>query len=132
VVVTVSRFPVAASVAAFSLGLAAGLAGCSSSAQKNADFDRHRFSQLVQPYGQPERLFFDVRYPPEYPQDDLAAEEARFRWLATWLTLRKMCPAGHDVVRRRPFDYLEDNPAGFTERWEIACRAPQRPAGGGG
>jgi hypothetical protein len=116
--------------------LAAGTAGCAAPGQKNADFDRHRFSQLVQPYGQPEgqpeRLFFDVRYPPEYPRDDLAAEEARFRWLAAWLELRKMCPAGHDVVRRRSFDYLEDNPAGFTERWEVACRQPQRPAAGGG
>lgn len=114
------------------LVVGAMLAACAAAPRKNTDFDRHRYSQLVQSYARPDQIFFDVAYPPDYPRDDLAAEDARFRWLATWLELRRLCPGGHDVARRRPFGYLEDNPAGFAERWEVACRPPQGSAAGGG
>lgn len=111
-------------------GVLAVLGACTAAGPgPNADFDRHRFSRLVQPYERPEALYFDVSYPAEYPRDDLDAEAARLQWLSTWLKSRNMCPAGYDIARRRPFDYLEDNPGRYAERWEIACKAV--PAAGG-
>lgn len=113
------------------LGVLATLAGCAAADRQSvADFDRHRYSQLVQSYARPGVIFFDVAYPPQYPRDSLEGEDARLGWLAGWMKLRGLCPAGYDVQQRRPFDYLEDNPAGYAERWEVACRAaPPAPAG---
>lgn len=104
------------------LGLALAAAGCAASGPKTTDFDRHRYSQLAQPEGPSGPVFFDVTYSADYPRDDPQAETARLAWLSGWLKLRRLCPAGFDVVSRRPFDYLEDNPARHDERWEVACR----------
>ena len=30
----------------------------------------------------------------------------------------------YEVLDRRPFEYLEDNPAGYQQRWEVRCLAP--------
>jgi hypothetical protein len=98
------------------------LAGCASPLDKSADFDRHRHSQLIQPVSRPGVIYFDVRFNPDFPADEPFADTARERWLATWLEIRGLCPAGYEVSRRRPFDYLEDNPRGYDQRWEIACR----------
>lgn len=101
------------------------LAGCAADVlDKSADFDRHRNSRIVQPFDRPDRIYFDVRFSPEYPADDPAAEEARMMWLEGWLKQRQLCAAGHEVESRRPFDYLEDNPAGYQQRWEVRCLAP--------
>ncbi len=101
------------------------LAGCAADVlDKSADFDRHRNSRIVQPYDKPDKIYFDVRFSPEYPADDAAAEEARMLWLEGWLKQRQLCASGHEVTGRRPFDYLEDNPAGYQQRWEIRCVAP--------
>lgn len=101
------------------------LAGCAADAlNKSADFDRHRYSRLVQPFDRPDQIYFDVTFVPDYPAADPAADEARTRWLEAWLEQRRLCATGYDVAARRPFDYLEDNPAGYQERWEIRCRTP--------
>jgi hypothetical protein len=104
------------------LALALAAAGCAGTGAKTTDFDRHRYSQLAQPEGPAGPVFFDVTFSADYPRDDPQAEAARLAWLAGWLKLRRLCPAGFDVASRRPFDYLEDNPARHDERWEVACR----------
>lgn len=110
---------------AFGLASLVLLAGCAADVlDKSADFDRHRNSRIVQPFDKPDKIYFDVRFSPEYPADDPAADEARMIWLQAWLEQRRLCTAGHEVAARRPFDYLEDNPAGYQERWEIRCVVP--------
>lgn len=109
--------------------LALAAAACSTPAPKTRDFDRHRFSQLVQPPGSGGALYFDVTFSPEYPRDDPAADAVRLAWLDGWLKVRRLCPAGREVVNRRPFDFLEDNPARHDERWEIACLPSAVPPG---
>jgi len=98
--------------------------GCTAALEQSADFDRHRYSQLVQPHNKPGTIYFDVRFGSEFPADTPAGDAARSRWLAAWLKQRALCPDGFDVVVRRPFAYLEDNPAGYDQRWEVRCRAP--------
>jgi hypothetical protein len=103
-------------------GVMVALAGCAANVlDKSADFDRHRYSQLVQSRDSPDKIYFDVKFAPDYPAGDPAADQARQAWLDGWLRQRKLCAGGHQVTVRRPFDYLEDNPAGYQERWEIRC-----------
>lgn len=98
------------------------LAGCAANVlDKSADFDRHRYSRIVQPFDKPDKIYFDVLFSADFPADDPAAEVTRMTWLDAWLEQRRLCAAGHEVALRRPFDYLEDNPAGYTQRWEIRC-----------
>lgn len=103
--------------------LAAGCASMDQAIDKSMDFDRHRYSRLVQPFDHPERIYFDVSFPADFPQDKPAAAAARMQWLAAWLKQRRLCATGHEVVKQRPFDFLEDNPAGYQQRWEIRCIA---------
>jgi hypothetical protein len=102
--------------------------GCTTNIHESEDFERHRNSQLVISYARPDVIFFDARFSPAIPDADPAAEARRMGWLAAWLESRKLCPAGFDVVERRPFDFLEDNPARFDIRYEVACRQPPAPA----
>lgn len=105
--------------------LVALLAGCAADVlDKSADFDRHRYSQLAQPFDHPDKIYFDVIFSADFPADDPAAEAARMAWLGSWLEQRHLCASGHEVTLRRPFEYLEDNPAGFQQRWEIRCLPP--------
>ena len=106
--------------------LAALIAGCASldkAVDKSQDFDRHRYSRLVQPFDHPDRIYFDVTFSADFPADDPAADAARMTWLEAWLEQRHLCAGGHEVAIRRPFDFLEDNPAGYQQRWEIRCPA---------
>ncbi|MBM4221467.1 MAG: hypothetical protein FJ170_05915 [Gammaproteobacteria bacterium] len=102
------------------------LAACGS-LEKSVDFDRHRYSQLSTPAARPGIFYFDLSFPPEFPADDPVAEAARMRWLGDWLAQRGLCPDGFEVSKRRPFDYLEDNPRGHQQRWEVACRTATTP-----
>ena len=102
--------------------LAGLLAGCADSLEKSTDFDRHRYSQLVRPYDRPDAIYFDVIFSPDYPAEDAAAEAVRLTWLAGWLEQRHLCPAGFEVAERRPFDYLEDNPARYEQRYVVRCK----------
>jgi hypothetical protein len=98
-------------------------AGCTGTLSKSDDFDRHRYSQLVQPFDRRGQIYFDVIFSAAYPADDPVADAKRMAWLAGWLAQKQLCAGGHEVAIRRPFDYLEDNPAGFAQRWEIRCPA---------
>jgi len=103
------------------LALAVLLAGCTETLSKSADFDRHRYSELVQPRDHPDRIYFDVIFSSDFPADEPAADKARMVWLRGWLEQRHLCPAGQEVVARRPFGFYEDNPGGYQQRWEIRC-----------
>jgi hypothetical protein len=103
--------------------LVAGCASVDKALDKSEDFDRHRYSQLVQPFEHRERIYFDVVFTADFPEDDPAADAARMAWLKGWLKQRHLCAAGHEVAIRRPFDFFEDNPAGYQQRWEIRCLA---------
>ena len=105
----------------FAIAASLLLTACSG-IDKSADFDRHRYSQLTTPRDRPGVAYFDVIFPPEYPADDPVAEAARLSWLKVWLAQRSLCPGGFEVAQRRPFDYLEDNPRGYQQRWDVACR----------
>lgn len=105
------------------LVLAVVLAGCATALDKSADFDRHRYSRLVQPFDRPGEIYFDVIFGADFPADDPAADQSRAAWLDAWMKQRHLCQAGYEVRNRRPFDYLEDNPAGYQQRWEIRCVA---------
>ncbi|MEO8443458.1 MAG: hypothetical protein ABI567_00435 [Gammaproteobacteria bacterium] len=102
--------------------LATFLAGCTAALDKSEDFDRHRYSRLLQPFDKPATIYFDVTFSADYPADDPAADAVRMAWLQGWLTQRRLCPAGFEVPVRRAFDYLEDNPAGYQQRWEVRCQ----------
>jgi len=92
-----------------------------------ADYNRHRLSDITLPRegapGDRDIFFFDVTVNAEFPENDPAAEAARMRWLAEWLEQRHMCLAGHEIVRRRAFDFMEDNPARRDLRYEVRCRS---------
>ena len=102
--------------------LATLIGACTDVLDKSADFDRHRYSQLEQPHDHPDRIYFDVQFSADFPEDNSAADAQRMLWLETWLAQQRLCPNGFEVVSRRPFDYLEDNPAGYQQRWEVRCR----------
>lgn len=116
--------PVGLTGTAAALALALLAAGCMDIIGHSADFDRHRYSQLVESQSRPGLIYFDVSFPAAYPAGDPAADRTRAAWLEGWLDQRRLCPAGHEVTTRRPFDYLEDNPARFQERWEVRCLEP--------
>ena len=42
-------------------------------------------------------------------------------WLAAWLDQRNMCAEGFEIVNRRQFDMLENNPAHYDMRYEVKC-----------
>lgn len=111
------------SIAGAGLAALAVLASCAGVMEKSPDFDRHRHSQLSQPFDRPGVLYFDVTFTPEFPADDPAAEQARLQWLGQWLEQRRLCAQGFEVPVRRAFDYLEDNPAHRDQRWEVRCRS---------
>jgi hypothetical protein len=101
------------------------LAACGTAPGLSPDFERHRLSQVTQPRaGAPDVFFFDVRYASEYPAEGAAAEAVRREWLRAWVKQRALCPGGHEVVRVREFDFLEDNPARYDRRYEVRCTSP--------
>ena len=96
------------------------LAACSS-LHESKDFERHRWSQIEVPYDRKDVIFFDVTISPQFPADDPAAEASRMEWLDQWMEQRSLCPAGHEVINKRPFDFQEDNPARHDLRYEVKC-----------
>jgi hypothetical protein len=97
------------------------LAACANTDQ-HSDFDRHRYSQLVQPFERPGITYFDVTYTAAWQAGDPAAEEERMRWLAGWLRARGSCAESFEVLLDRPFDWNEDNPRRHDRRYEVRCR----------
>lgn len=88
----------------------------------SGDYDRHRLSDLVIPHDRSDMFYFDVSLTTDLPADDTAAEGQRMRWLDEWVALRGLCPHGHEVLERRDFAFLEDNPARRDLRYEVRCR----------
>lgn len=101
-------------------GIALLLASCTDIHQSK-DFERHRFSQLVVPYDRNDVVYFDVTFSPDMPDDNDAAEARRMEWLQSWLGARNLCPTGYDILERRPFDFLEDNPGRHDLRYVVSC-----------
>jgi hypothetical protein len=97
---------------------------------ESPDFERHRYSQIVVPYDHPDLMYFDVATNAQYPAADPAAEATRMEWLAAWLKQRGMCYESFEVVQRRPFEFLEQNPGRYQLRYEVRCKAePPEPGG---
>ena len=101
--------------------LAVVLVACESM-HESKDFERHRHSQLVEPYDRNDVLYFDVTFDPNFPDNDPMAEEIRMEWLTGWLAQRKMCPNGYEIEARRPFGMYENNPARYDIRYEVKCK----------
>ncbi len=106
----------------FFLLLIAGmlLAACDAM-HESPDYDRHTLSQLSQPLDGSPWYWFDVTFTPEMPEESELAEAKRMEWLAAWLAQRKFCPNGYEIVERRPFEFLEHNPAQHDMRYKVQC-----------
>lgn len=93
-------------------------------------YNRHRLSDITLPRapageaadGSTDIFFFDVTVTAEFPDNSAAAEAERMQWLEEWLEQRNMCASGHEIVKKRRFDYMEDNPARRDLRYEVRCR----------
>ena len=101
--------------------------GCAAFDSPNL-YNRHRLSDITLPRtgvesSPSDTFFYDVSVTAEMPDNDATAEATRLTWLGEWLEQRGMCPAGHDVIKRRPFDFMEDKPARRNLRYEVKCRA---------
>jgi hypothetical protein len=91
---------------------------------KSADYERHRYSQFVVPYERNDVMYFDVTLNVEFPDDEVG-EATRMEWLKSWLEQRNMCADSFEIVNRRPFDPMENNPARYDLRYEVKCSAVQ-------
>jgi hypothetical protein len=89
---------------------------------ESEDYERHRFSQVEVPYDRKDVIYFDVMITAVYPDDDQAAEAKRMEWLDEWMVQRQLCANGYEVLTRREFDYMEDNPARYDLRYEVQCK----------
>ena len=90
-------------------------------------YNRHRLSDITLPRGQEgsgssDVFFFDVTVTAEFPDNDPKAEAERMKWLGEWMVQRHMCPTGYEIVKKRKFDYMEDNPAHRDLRYEARCK----------
>ncbi len=101
--------------------LAAILGGCVAFDTPD-NYDRHRLTDITLPRERSDVFYFDVTTTAEFPADSAVAEARRLQWLNDWLQLRQMCPDGHEVVKRREFGLLEDNPARRDLRYEVRCQ----------
>jgi len=89
---------------------------------ESGDYERHRLSRLEMARERVNLLYFDVSVTAEYPDQNAGAEAKRMEWLEAWMRQRGYCAHGHDVLERRAFRFLEDNPARHDLRYEVACR----------
>ena len=48
--------------------------------------------------------------------------EQRMEWLEGWLEVRKLCANGYEILERRPFEFLEHNPAQYDLRYKVQCK----------
>lgn len=99
-----------------------GLNACSTSIHDSKDYYRHRLSQLSVPSEGGDFVWFDVKLTPEYPDNNELAEQKRMEWLEGWLEKRKLCANGYEILERRPFDFLEHNPARYDLRYKVQCK----------
>lgn len=97
-------------------------------------YNRHRLSDITIPRdptgasgGTDDIFYFDVTVTPEFPGASAAAEAERMKWLSEWLVQRNMCPGGYDIVNKRKFGDMEDNPARRDLRYEVRCKPVVTP-----
>lgn len=102
------------------IALALLIAGCERM-HDNRDFERHANSRISNPIGGGDYVWFDVKLTPSLPLENELAEQQRLIWLQSWLKGRHLCPAGHEVVERRPFEFLEHNPEHMDLRYKVRC-----------
>jgi hypothetical protein len=103
------------------LGIGLCLTGCTAFVDPT-DFNRHRYSDITIPRDRIDLFYFDVTTVAEFPADDPQAEAERLKWLSGWMRQRQMCPSGHEVLKKRPFEFIEDNPAHRDVRYEVRCK----------
>ena len=106
--------------APFIAGLVMALLTACESLHESPDYERHTMSRLVVSEDS-DVIVFEASISPTYPENSPAAEEQRMQWLESWLLVRKLCPQGYEVLERRPFKMLEDNPANHELRYEVRC-----------
>jgi len=87
----------------------------------SVDYRRHTMSRISEPLTGGDFFWFDVKITPELPLENPAAEQQRQIWLQTWLVQRGMCPDGYEITERRPFEFLEHNPAQLDIRYKVNC-----------
>lgn len=109
------------------LAAALALGGCTAFDTPDT-YNRHRLSDVTLPRdgsgatdAASDIFYFDVTVTAEFPDDNADAEAERMKWLDEWLEQRNMCPKGHEIVKKRKFDYMEDNPARRDLRYEARC-----------
>jgi hypothetical protein len=104
--------------------LAAVAAGCTQSVRQDLpNFDRHRYSAVVEPRDRRDVMYFDVIFTADYPDGDPAAEATRMAWLSAWIEQRHLCPGTFEIVQKRPFEFTEDNPGHYDARYLFKCKA---------
>ena len=103
-----------------SIGLLVMLGGCES-LHESPDYERHTLSQVSQPLDGSKYYWFDVTLTPEMPEESESAEALRMEWLAVWFENKKYCPNGYTILERRPFEFLEHNPARHDLRYKVQC-----------
>lgn len=126
---TLARCRGAAASAAAIVAAAALLTSCDSM-HESRDFARHSLSQLSAPLEGGDFYWFDVKLTADMPDDNELAEAQRLEWLATWLQSRSLCMNGYQVMERRPFEFLEHNPARYDLRYKVQCSAAASSAAG--
>lgn len=99
---------------------AAVLGGCEAM-HDSPDFARHSYSQISSPLQGGDYYWFDVKLTAELPADSDSAEAVRMQWLESWLLQRRVCDQGYDILERRPFEFLEHNPARYDLRYKVRC-----------
>jgi hypothetical protein len=93
-------------------------------------YNRHRLSDITVPRNgersetkdSGDIFYFDVTVTAEFPDNNAKAEADRMKWLSEWLVQRSMCPTGYEIVGKRKFTYMEDNPARRDLRYEVRCK----------
>ena len=102
-----------------------GLTACAASPSDG--YERHGLSRLVAVPGSGSEFVFEAGEPPAASaQTGEDAEAVRLRWLAEWLEVQGLCPAGHEVVDKRQFGPFEYNPMNAKYRYLVRCRrAPE-------
>jgi len=103
------------------LVLASVMAGCALEEQSRADFERHNQSILRDSYAEPGMLVFEAKAGAAFPADSQSAEAMRMQWLESWLTQRKLCPAGYEVLSREPIGAGQPNFHDMDLRYRLRC-----------
>ena len=99
------------------------LASACESIHESPDYERHTMSRLLVSEDS-DIIVFEASISPAYPENSPAGEQQRMQWLESWLLVRKLCPEGYEILERRPFEMLEDNPANHELRYEVRCTYP--------